>query len=144
MLVYELSSLRTPTVVQSLFYVFILYFSKRVYPVWIHYERILSEDLNDFLLCLCVPEQDLTGLKCSRLLAAGQVLPSECLSGLLEVAIDPKTNHALTSTIVSLLANLGRNLLLCFLILKVSWYQATYYNNVFVDTHQSRIIAVTN
>ncbi|XP_031439312.1 LOW QUALITY PROTEIN: protein CIP2A [Clupea harengus] len=50
---------------------------------------------------------DLTGLKCSRLLAAGQVLPSECLSGLLEVAIDPKTNHALTSTIVSLLANLA-------------------------------------
>ncbi|XP_062377651.1 protein CIP2A isoform X2 [Sardina pilchardus] len=50
---------------------------------------------------------DLTGLQCSRLLISGQVLPSECLSGLLEVAIDSKTSHALTSTIVSLLAKLA-------------------------------------
>lgn len=50
---------------------------------------------------------DLTGLQCSKLLASGQVLPSECLSGLLEVAVDPKTSHALTSTIVSLLAKLA-------------------------------------
>ncbi|XP_076146180.1 protein CIP2A isoform X2 [Alosa pseudoharengus] len=50
---------------------------------------------------------DLTGLQCSRLLASGQVLPSECLSGLLEVAIDSKTSHALSSTIVSLLAKLA-------------------------------------
>ncbi|KAL2085862.1 hypothetical protein ACEWY4_019182 [Coilia grayii] len=50
---------------------------------------------------------DLTGLQCSKLLASGQVLPSECLSGLLEVAVDPKTSQALTSSIVSLLAKLA-------------------------------------
>uniref|UniRef100_A0AAY5E8Y7 CIP2A N-terminal domain-containing protein n=1 Tax=Electrophorus electricus TaxID=8005 RepID=A0AAY5E8Y7_ELEEL len=41
------------------------------------------------------------------LLCSGQVLPSECLSGLLEVAGDPNTSHILTGTILSLLAQLG-------------------------------------
>uniref|UniRef100_A0A672PZG5 CIP2A N-terminal domain-containing protein n=1 Tax=Sinocyclocheilus grahami TaxID=75366 RepID=A0A672PZG5_SINGR len=38
------------------------------------------------------------------LLFSGQVLPSECLSGLMEVAGDPNTSHALTGSIISLLA----------------------------------------
>ncbi|XP_066538593.1 protein CIP2A isoform X2 [Hoplias malabaricus] len=50
--------------------------------------------------------EDVSGLKCSRFLTSGQVLPSECLSGLLEVAGDPNTSHALTGTILSLLAQL--------------------------------------
>uniref|UniRef100_A0A8C2EXA4 Cell proliferation regulating inhibitor of protein phosphatase 2A n=1 Tax=Cyprinus carpio TaxID=7962 RepID=A0A8C2EXA4_CYPCA len=37
-------------------------------------------------------------------LFSGQVLPSECLSGLMEVAGDPNTSHALTGSIISLLA----------------------------------------
>ncbi|XP_063063486.1 protein CIP2A isoform X2 [Engraulis encrasicolus] len=49
---------------------------------------------------------DLTGLQCYKLLVSGQVLPSECLSGLLEVLEDPKTSHALTSSILSFLAKL--------------------------------------
>uniref|UniRef100_A0A672Q6F3 CIP2A N-terminal domain-containing protein n=1 Tax=Sinocyclocheilus grahami TaxID=75366 RepID=A0A672Q6F3_SINGR len=40
----------------------------------------------------------------SGLLFSGQVLPSECLSGLMEVAGDPNTSHALTGSIISLLA----------------------------------------
>ncbi|KAI4898583.1 hypothetical protein NFI96_033242, partial [Prochilodus magdalenae] len=51
--------------------------------------------------------EDVSGLKCSRLLTSGQVLPSECLSGLLEVAGDPNTSHALTGAILSLLAQFG-------------------------------------
>ncbi|XP_067234155.1 protein CIP2A isoform X1 [Chanodichthys erythropterus] len=48
--------------------------------------------------------EDVCGLKCSGVLFSGQVLPSECLSGLMEVAGDPNTNHTLTGTIISLLA----------------------------------------
>lgn len=48
--------------------------------------------------------EDVSGLKCGGVLFSGQVLPSECLSGLMEVAGDPKTNHTLTGTIISLLA----------------------------------------
>uniref|UniRef100_A0A8B9RGC6 Cell proliferation regulating inhibitor of protein phosphatase 2A n=1 Tax=Astyanax mexicanus TaxID=7994 RepID=A0A8B9RGC6_ASTMX len=51
--------------------------------------------------------EDVSGLKCSRLLTSGQVLPSECLSGLLEVAGDPNTSHALTGAILSLLSQLA-------------------------------------
>uniref|UniRef100_A0A8C2ICQ8 Cell proliferation regulating inhibitor of protein phosphatase 2A n=1 Tax=Cyprinus carpio TaxID=7962 RepID=A0A8C2ICQ8_CYPCA len=40
----------------------------------------------------------------SHLLFSGQVLPSECLSGLMEVAGDPNTSHALTGSIIFLLA----------------------------------------
>uniref|UniRef100_A0A671R5E1 Protein CIP2A homolog n=1 Tax=Sinocyclocheilus anshuiensis TaxID=1608454 RepID=A0A671R5E1_9TELE len=48
--------------------------------------------------------EDVSGLKCGRVLFSGQVLPSECLSGLMEVAGDPNTSHALTGSIISLLA----------------------------------------
>uniref|UniRef100_A0A672PZJ2 CIP2A N-terminal domain-containing protein n=1 Tax=Sinocyclocheilus grahami TaxID=75366 RepID=A0A672PZJ2_SINGR len=47
---------------------------------------------------------DVSGLKCDGVLFSGQVLPSECLSGLMEVAGDPNTSHALTGSIISLLA----------------------------------------
>ncbi|CAM4722951.1 unnamed protein product [Leuciscus chuanchicus] len=48
--------------------------------------------------------EEVCGLKCGGVLFSGQVLPSECLSGLMEVAGDPNTNHTLTGTIISLLA----------------------------------------
>uniref|UniRef100_A0A4W4EIQ4 CIP2A N-terminal domain-containing protein n=1 Tax=Electrophorus electricus TaxID=8005 RepID=A0A4W4EIQ4_ELEEL len=51
--------------------------------------------------------EELSTFKCSRVLCSGQVLPSECLSGLLEVAGDPNTSHILTGTILSLLAQLA-------------------------------------
>ncbi|KAL7835387.1 hypothetical protein SRHO_G00277340 [Serrasalmus rhombeus] len=51
--------------------------------------------------------EDVSSLRCSSLLTSGQVLPSECLSGLLEVAGDPNTSHALTGAILSLLAQLA-------------------------------------
>ncbi|XP_035270684.1 protein CIP2A isoform X4 [Anguilla anguilla] len=50
---------------------------------------------------------DLSGVKCGRLLVSGQVLPSECLSGLVELVGDPNTCPALTGTIISLLAQLA-------------------------------------
>uniref|UniRef100_A0A8C7D2D4 Cellular inhibitor of PP2A n=1 Tax=Oncorhynchus kisutch TaxID=8019 RepID=A0A8C7D2D4_ONCKI len=43
---------------------------------------------------------------CVRLLSSGQVLPSECVCGLVELAGDPNTSPALTGTIISLLAQL--------------------------------------
>uniref|UniRef100_A0A3Q1FU44 Cellular inhibitor of PP2A n=1 Tax=Acanthochromis polyacanthus TaxID=80966 RepID=A0A3Q1FU44_9TELE len=46
-------------------------------------------------------------LKCDRLLSSGQVLPSECVSGLVELAGNPNTSPALTSSIISLLAQLA-------------------------------------
>lgn len=48
--------------------------------------------------------EDVSGFKCGGVLFSGQVLPSECLSGLMEVARDPNTSHTLTGTIISLLA----------------------------------------
>uniref|UniRef100_A0A673NMW7 Protein CIP2A homolog n=1 Tax=Sinocyclocheilus rhinocerous TaxID=307959 RepID=A0A673NMW7_9TELE len=48
--------------------------------------------------------EDVSGLKCGGVLFSGQVLPSECLSGLMEVAGDPNASHALTGSIISLLA----------------------------------------
>uniref|UniRef100_A0A8C1CB95 Cellular inhibitor of PP2A n=1 Tax=Cyprinus carpio carpio TaxID=630221 RepID=A0A8C1CB95_CYPCA len=48
--------------------------------------------------------EDVSGLKCGGVLFSGQVLPSECLSGLMEVAGDPNTSHALTGSIIFLLA----------------------------------------
>ncbi|TRY89599.1 hypothetical protein DNTS_017779, partial [Danionella cerebrum] len=47
---------------------------------------------------------DVSALKCGGVLFSGQVLPSECLSGLMEVAGDPNSSHSLTGTIISLLA----------------------------------------
>ncbi|XP_058232691.1 protein CIP2A [Hemibagrus wyckioides] len=51
--------------------------------------------------------EDVSALKCSRVLSSGQVLPSECLNGLLEVAGDPNTSPALTGSVLSLLAQLA-------------------------------------
>ncbi|KAM4534005.1 protein CIP2A [Odontesthes bonariensis] len=51
--------------------------------------------------------EELSGLKCERLLSSGQVLPSECVSGLVELAGNPNTSPALTSSIISLLAQLA-------------------------------------
>ncbi|XP_043081670.1 protein CIP2A isoform X3 [Puntigrus tetrazona] len=48
--------------------------------------------------------EDVSGLKCGGVLFSGQVLPSECVSGLMEVAGDPNTSHTLTGSIISLLA----------------------------------------
>uniref|UniRef100_A0A8K9XA86 CIP2A N-terminal domain-containing protein n=1 Tax=Oncorhynchus mykiss TaxID=8022 RepID=A0A8K9XA86_ONCMY len=48
----------------------------------------------------------LSGMQCVRLLSSGQVLPSECVCGLVELAGDPNTSPALTGTIISLLAQL--------------------------------------
>uniref|UniRef100_A0A3B5ATU8 Cell proliferation regulating inhibitor of protein phosphatase 2A n=1 Tax=Stegastes partitus TaxID=144197 RepID=A0A3B5ATU8_9TELE len=50
---------------------------------------------------------EVSGLKCDQLLSSGQVLPSECVSGLVELAGNPNTSPALTSSIVSLLAQLA-------------------------------------
>ncbi|KAI5620016.1 protein CIP2A, partial [Silurus asotus] len=51
--------------------------------------------------------EDVSVLKCSRILSSGQVLPSECLNGLLELAGDPNTSPALTGSILSLLGQLA-------------------------------------
>uniref|UniRef100_A0A3Q2PEU5 Cellular inhibitor of PP2A n=1 Tax=Fundulus heteroclitus TaxID=8078 RepID=A0A3Q2PEU5_FUNHE len=47
------------------------------------------------------------GLQCENLLSSGQFLPTECVSGLVELAGNPNTSPALTSAIISLLAQLG-------------------------------------
>lgn len=62
------------------------------------------------MIALFLILQDVCGLKCGGVLFSGQVLPSECLSGLMEVAGDPNTNHTLTGTIISLLAQFGTKL----------------------------------
>ncbi|XP_043960952.1 protein CIP2A [Gambusia affinis] len=51
--------------------------------------------------------EELSGLKCDGLLSSGQFLPTECVSGLVELAGNPSTSPALTSAIISLLAQLG-------------------------------------
>ncbi|XP_013883212.1 protein CIP2A homolog, partial [Austrofundulus limnaeus] len=53
--------------------------------------------------------EEVSGLKCDHLLSSGQVLPSECVSGLVELAGNPNTSPVLTSSIVSLLAQLGKD-----------------------------------
>ncbi|MBN3321716.1 CIP2A protein, partial [Atractosteus spatula] len=50
---------------------------------------------------------DVLGLKCPRLFASTQVLPSECLSGLVELAGDPNTSTALAGKIVAFLSQLA-------------------------------------
>uniref|UniRef100_A0A3B5MNL7 CIP2A N-terminal domain-containing protein n=1 Tax=Xiphophorus couchianus TaxID=32473 RepID=A0A3B5MNL7_9TELE len=51
--------------------------------------------------------EELSGLKCDGLLSSGQFLPTECVSGLVELAGNPSTSPALTNAIISLLAQLG-------------------------------------
>ncbi|XP_054478981.1 protein CIP2A [Anoplopoma fimbria] len=48
--------------------------------------------------------EEVSGLKCDQLLSSDQVLPRECLRGLVELAGNPNTSPTLTSSIVSLLA----------------------------------------
>ncbi|MED6291893.1 hypothetical protein CHARACLAT_028281, partial [Characodon lateralis] len=50
---------------------------------------------------------EVSGLKCDNLLSSGQFLPTECVSGLVELAGNPNTSPALTSSIISVLAQLG-------------------------------------
>ncbi len=57
------------------------------------------------MLCLCL--QEVSGLKCVQLLSSGQALPSECVSGLVELTGNPNTSLTLTTSIISLLAQLG-------------------------------------
>uniref|UniRef100_A0A3B5RC50 CIP2A N-terminal domain-containing protein n=1 Tax=Xiphophorus maculatus TaxID=8083 RepID=A0A3B5RC50_XIPMA len=54
-----------------------------------------------------VQHTELSSLKCDGLLSSGQFLPTECVSGLVELAGNPSTSPALTSAIISLLAQLG-------------------------------------
>uniref|UniRef100_A0A673CF04 Cell proliferation regulating inhibitor of protein phosphatase 2A n=1 Tax=Sphaeramia orbicularis TaxID=375764 RepID=A0A673CF04_9TELE len=51
--------------------------------------------------------EEVSGLKYDQLLSSGQVLPSECVSGLVELAGNPNTIPTLTSSIISLLAQLA-------------------------------------
>uniref|UniRef100_A0A669F9F8 Cellular inhibitor of PP2A n=1 Tax=Oreochromis niloticus TaxID=8128 RepID=A0A669F9F8_ORENI len=51
--------------------------------------------------------QHLSGLKCEQLLSSAQALPSECVSGLVELAGNPSTSPTLTSSIISLLSQLA-------------------------------------
>ncbi|XP_076617785.1 protein CIP2A [Chaetodon auriga] len=51
--------------------------------------------------------EELSGLRCGQLLSSGQLLPSECVSGLVELAGNPNTSLTLTSSIISLLAQLA-------------------------------------
>lgn len=47
-------------------------------------------------------------MKCDHLLSSDQVLPSECVSGLVELIRNPNTSPVLISSIISLLAQLGK------------------------------------
>ncbi|XP_074549045.1 protein CIP2A isoform X2 [Halichoeres trimaculatus] len=51
--------------------------------------------------------EEVSRLKCDRLLSSGQVLPGDCVNGLVELAGNPSTNPSLTSSIISLLAQLA-------------------------------------
>ncbi|KAI4807036.1 hypothetical protein KUCAC02_017814 [Chaenocephalus aceratus] len=51
--------------------------------------------------------EEVSGLKCDQLLSSGQALPRECVSGLVELAGNPNTSPNMTSSIISLLAQLA-------------------------------------
>ncbi|CAL8313215.1 unnamed protein product [Merluccius merluccius] len=53
--------------------------------------------------------EELSGLKCDQLLSSGRVLPSECVSGLVEVAGNPNSGAGLAGTVIALLAQLARD-----------------------------------
>lgn len=57
-----------------------------------------------FVACL----QEVWGLKCEQLLTSGSALTSECVSMLVELTANPHTEPSLKSSIISLLAQLGR------------------------------------
>lgn len=64
------------------------------------------------MLCVLCLFQEVSALNCGQLLSPGQVLLTECVNGLVELAGNPNSSPTLTSSIVSLLAQLGR-LYLC-------------------------------
>ncbi|XP_060920497.1 protein CIP2A [Labrus mixtus] len=51
--------------------------------------------------------EEVSRLKCDQLLSSGQILPSDCVNGLVELAGNPNTSPILTSSIISLLAQLA-------------------------------------
>uniref|UniRef100_A0A8C3B132 Cellular inhibitor of PP2A n=1 Tax=Cyclopterus lumpus TaxID=8103 RepID=A0A8C3B132_CYCLU len=51
--------------------------------------------------------EEVSALKCDQLLSSGQVMPRECVRGLVELAGNPNTSPTLTSSIVSLLSQLA-------------------------------------
>ncbi|XP_040022786.2 protein CIP2A isoform X1 [Gasterosteus aculeatus] len=51
--------------------------------------------------------KEVSGLKCDQLLSSGQVMPRECVRGLVELAGNPDTSPTLTSSVISLLAQLA-------------------------------------
>ncbi|KAM6971187.1 protein CIP2A isoform 2-T2 [Tautogolabrus adspersus] len=51
--------------------------------------------------------EEVSRLKCDQLLSSGQILPSDCVNGLVELAGNPNTSPTLTSAIISLLAQLA-------------------------------------
>ncbi|KAK0141591.1 Protein CIP2A [Merluccius polli] len=53
--------------------------------------------------------EELSGLKCDQLLSSGRVLPSECVSGLVEVVGNPNSGAGLAGTVIALLAQLARD-----------------------------------
>lgn len=82
-----------------------------------------ASDRKEDALCVLRFPQELSALTFGQLLSSGQVLPSECMNGLMELAANPNTSPALTSSIVSLLAQLGnadKMAVFCLLNLHVS------------------------
>ncbi|KAM8822837.1 protein CIP2A [Spinachia spinachia] len=51
--------------------------------------------------------KEVSALKCDQLLSSGQLMPRECVRGLVELAGNPDTSPTLTSSVVSLLAQLA-------------------------------------
>ncbi|KAM6907980.1 protein CIP2A isoform 1-T1 [Lycodopsis pacificus] len=51
--------------------------------------------------------EEVSGLKCDQLLSSGQVMPRECVRGLVELSGNPNTSPTLTSSIISLLSQLA-------------------------------------
>ncbi|XP_034562456.1 protein CIP2A isoform X2 [Notolabrus celidotus] len=51
--------------------------------------------------------EEVSRLKCDQLLSSGQLLPGDCVSGLVELAGNQNTSPTLTSSIISLLAQLA-------------------------------------
>lgn len=55
----------------------------------------------------CVFLQEVSSLRCDQLLSSTQLLPADCVSGLVELVGSPNTDPTLLSAIIALLAQLG-------------------------------------